>query len=448
MLATVLDLLSKVPDAISTILAFIVVIGILVILHEAGHFLAARAVGARVEVFSVGFGKRLWGFKRGDTDYRISLVPVGGYVRIIGLGPDESDVVSESSEEEIELLPKHQRALILLAGPLANIIGAVIFYSLAFMVGIEVPAYQDEPPVAGYIIPESPATAVDIQVGDLITAVDGVKIDTWRDLEMQLMTSGDQEVAVELVRDGKQLTSSLTPTSVGPYSFGYSGILPPLDSRIEGFGSGSRAKAAGMKVGDLITAINGEPVEQYYDLVRLISPHPEEEITITFERDGARQELQVVPAKEGDVGKVGIMLSFPAAVKKLGLIDSFQAGGLESWRMTRETFRILGKMVTGRLSFRQVSGPIEIARISGEVARSGWRRMIWFLGLISLQLGIFNLLPLPILDGGHLTVIGIETAIRRDFSIRLKEKILEIGFYMLLVLIVFVVANDILKWIG
>jgi regulator of sigma E protease len=447
MLATVLDLLAKIPDALSTLLAFIVVIGILVVLHEAGHFLAARAVGARVEVFSVGFGKRLWGFKRGDTDYRISLIPVGGYVRIIGLGPDESDVVGESSEE-VELLPKPQRALILLAGPLANIVGAVLFYSLAFMVGIEVPAYQDQPPVAGYLWPDSPATKVDIQVGDLITAVEGVKVATWRDLEMQLMTSGDQEVGVELVRDGKKLTSRLTPTSVGPYNFGYSGILPPLDSRIEGFTSSSRAKAAGMKVGDLITAINGEPVEQYYDLIRLISPHSEEEITITFERDGTQHELQVVPAKDGDAGKVGILLSFPAAVKKLGLVDSFQAGSVESWRMTRETFRILGKMLTGRLSFRQVSGPLEIARISGEVARSGWRRMIWFLGLISLQLGIFNLLPLPILDGGHLTIIGIETAIRRDFSIRLKEKILEIGFYMLLVLIVIVFANDIVKWIN
>jgi regulator of sigma E protease len=445
MLATVIDLLAKIPDALSTLLAFIVVIGILVVLHEAGHFLAARAVGARVEVFSVGFGKRLWGFKRGDTDYRVSLIPVGGYVRIIGLGPDESDVIGESSEE-VELLPKHQRALILLAGPLANIVGAVLFYSLAFMVGIEVPAYQDEPPIAGYVIPESPATEVDIQVGDRITAIDNVKVESWRDLEMQLLTSGDQEVSVELVRDGKSLTTKLSPTAEGPYNFGYSGIMPPLDAEIVGFSGSSRAKAAGMEVGDLITAINGEPVEQYYDLIRLISPHPDEEITVTFLRDGEQHELKVTPRKEGDGGKVGISLRFPVAVKKLGLVDSFQAGSLESWRMTRETFRILGKMVTGRLSFRQVSGPLEIARISGEVARSGWRRMIWFLGLISLQLGIFNLLPLPILDGGHLTIIGIETAIRRDFSLRVKEKILEIGFYMLLALIVLVFANDIAKW--
>lgn len=433
---------------ITNILAFIFVLGVLIVIHEAGHFAAARLVGAKVEVFSVGFGKRLWGFRRGDTDYRLSLIPFGGYVRIIGLGPDESDLVGEGAEET-ELIPRWQRAFILVAGPVTNLIGAVVFLSIAFSLGVEVPAYQDSPPVVGWIEPESPAAGTDLQNGDLIISVDGTEVKTWRDLDVSIMTSSGNEIDLVVDRKGVQRTVPLTPKRVTRYAFGYSGILPPLDPTIVRLQAGSPAEKAGLEPGDRIVSVEGNPVEQFYDLFRYISPHPDEEITLGVSRGDENLEIKLTPRDEGGEGKIGVALVFPSEMRRFGLKTAVVTGFVESYRITIETFRVLGRLLTGRASIRQVSGPIDIARISGEAARSGLRTLIWFLGLISLQLGIFNLLPIPVLDGGHLTIIAFESTIRRDLSIRVKERILEVGFYLLMALMVVVLFNDILKieWI-
>ncbi len=172
-----------------SILAFVFVIGVLITIHEFGHFAVARLLGAPVEVFSIGFGKRLWGFERGGTDYRLSLVPLGGYVRIIGLGPDETDVVSGDAQE-VELLARWKRALILLAGPVINVLAAVVFVALALTMGVETPLYLEQPPVVGWVGPDSPAEAAQIQPGDLVRTVGGEPIKLWRDLEVALLTSG------------------------------------------------------------------------------------------------------------------------------------------------------------------------------------------------------------------------------------------------------------------
>ncbi|MCP4898107.1 MAG: RIP metalloprotease RseP [bacterium] len=429
---------------IINILAFIFVLGVLIVIHEAGHFAAARLVGAKVEVFSVGFGKRLWGFQRGDTDYRVSLIPFGGYVRIVGLGPDESDLIGESAEHVV-LIPRWQRAFILVAGPLTNIVGAVVFLSIAFVLGIEVPAYQDSPPVVGWIEPESPAASTDLQMGDRIVSMDGVVLQTWRDLDMSTMTSSEETIDLVVERNGEMRTISLTPKHVTRYAFGYSGILPPLDPVIVRLIPNQPAALAGLEVGDRIVEIDGNTVEQFYDLFRYIGPYPEEELPIVIERGAETLELKIVPRNEGGEGKIGIALVFPSAMKRLGLIEAFVTGSVESYRMTIQTFRILGRLLTGNAPLSQVSGPLDIAWISGEAARSGIRTLIWFLGLISLQLGIFNLLPIPVLDGGHLTIIAFETTIRRDLSLKLKERILEVGFYLLMALMVVVLFNDIKK---
>jgi regulator of sigma E protease len=429
---------------LTSVVAFVFVLGVLVVLHEAGHFLMARAVGARVEVFSVGFGRRLWGFRRGETDYRISVIPLGGYVRICGLGPDESTVVG-SSEVDENLLARWKRALILFAGPFTNALAAVFFLWFAFMLGIEVPYYQDDPAVVGWVDPTSSAAEAGMDVGDHVISVDGVAMESWRDLEMSLFTAGDQEVEVLLERGSENLTVHLTPESVGRYGIGYSGILPPLEPVVQGLIGGAPAQRAGIEVGDRIIAVNGDPVEQFYDLIRLISPHPEEEIDLTVIRDGQTRSIKVTTREDGGEGKIGIPVIQPTEMRKLGVGAAFETAYYETLRMTVETFRVIGRLLTARTSVRQVSGPIEIARISGEAARSGMRTLIWFLGVISLQLGIFNLLPIPVLDGGHLTIIGFESIIRRDLSLRIKERILEVGFYLLMALVVVILANDMLK---
>lgn len=427
-----------------SVVAFIVVIGVLVVIHEAGHFSMARLLGAPVEVFSVGFGRRLWGFERGGTDYRISLVPLGGYVRIPGLGPDESDVVGGGAEE-IELLPRWKRALILLAGPVTNIIAAVFFIGVAYMLGVETPAFRTEPPVIGWIDPGSPAADVDLEVGDLIVAVDGTEVSIWQELEASIVSSAENEVVLDVERQGRRHQVTMIPESVTRYGFGYSGIQPPVDPILVQVPAGTPARTAGLKPGDRIIAVGNEPVEQFYDLIRLISPHPDEEITLRVLRDGSELEINVVPRDVGGEGKIGIPLIPPSKIETLGPIAAFSAASVDCRRMTVETFRIIGRLLTRKTSIKQVSGPIGIAQISGEAARSGLDSLIWFMGLISLQLGIFNLLPIPILDGGHLTIIAFESVIRRDLSLKLKERILEVGFYALILLMVVVLFNDIVK---
>jgi len=427
-----------------SVIAFIVVIGVLVVIHEAGHFGMARFLGAPVEVFSVGFGRRLWGFERGGTDYRISLVPLGGYVRIPGLGPDESDVVGDGAEE-IDLLPRWKRALILFAGPVTNIIAAVFFIGIAYIMGVETPAFRTQPPVVGWIDPGSPAAEADLEVGDLIVAVDGSEVRMWSELETSIVTSAENLVVLDVERQGQRHQVTMTPESVTRYGFGYSGIQPPVDPVLVQVPAGSAARAAGLLPGDRVLTVDDSPVEQFYDLIRLISPRPDEEIILRVLRDGDELEIVVVPRDVGGEGKIGVPLIPPSKIEHLGPIAAFSTATRDCRRMTIETFRIIGRLLTRKTSIKQVSGPIGIAQISGEAARSGLDSLIWFMGLISLQLGIFNLLPIPILDGGHLTIIAFESAIRRDLSLKVKERILEIGFYALILLMVVVLFNDIVK---
>ncbi len=426
------------------LLALIVVLGVLVLLHEGGHYLAARSVGAPVSVFSFGFGKRLFGFERGGTDYRVSLIPLGGYVRIEGLGPDESDVVGTDAPPA-PLLERWKRTVILFAGPAANILGAVVFVAAAFMAGVEVPAWQDDPPRIAWVAPDSPAASAGIKPGDLVLSVDGDAITTWRQLEMATLTAANRTITVKVRRDGHDRSFTLTPTSVTRYDFGYAGLAPPLPAEVPSVLPGSPAEHMGLEPGDRITAVDGEPVRHFFDLMRLVGARPGQPITVTVQRGSATLHLTATPRNEGGVGKLGIPPPTPTEIKRYGFGESIVHSVRENVRMTRTTFAVIGRMLTGRTSVRQMSGPIDIARFSGEAARSGAVPLIWLLGVISLQLAIFNLLPIPVLDGGHLAVIGVEAVMRRDLSDRTKERILNIGFWLIIALVAVVLFNDIVK---
>jgi len=429
------------------LLAFFLVLGVLIVLHEGGHFLVARLLKAPVDVFSIGFGKRIWGIKRGGTDYRLSLIPFGGYVHVIGLGPDESTITGaeEGETEEPELLPRWKRVLIFLGGPLTNIMAAVLLLALAFVAGVQVPAYQSQPPVVGWVEPGSPAEAAGIEAGDRITAVDGRTMETWRDLESTLMSAGGRSVQLEIHRSTTAFTAAMTPRKVTRYGFGYSGILPPLDAVVVRLQPNSPAQLAGLRPGDRIVAVGDEPVRQFYDLIRLISPHPGEALELSVDRGGKIIHLQVTPKDVGGEGKIGIPVIFPTSLEKLGPLAAVGQAVRECRRMTIETFRIIGRLLSRKASMSQISGPIDIARISGQAARQGIRTLIWLMGIISLQLGIFNLLPIPILDGGHLTILTVEIVARRNLPMKVKERILEVGFVLLMLLMVVVVFNDIVK---
>lgn len=426
------------------ILALIVVLGVLVFLHEGGHFLAARAVGAKVAVFSFGFGKRLFGTKRGETDYRVSLVPLGGYVRIAGLGPDESTVAGVETAEE-ELLPRWRRAVILLAGPLANVVGAVGLLAVTFVVGVEVPAWQDQPPEIAWVDPTSPAAAAGLSPGDLVLSVDGRPVETWRQLEMATLSAPGRQLVLRFHRGSQDLEATLTPKSVTRYELGYAGLAPPLPPEVPGVQAGSPAERAGLRAGDRILAVNGESVRHFYDVMRLVGANPEREVLLKILRAGETVDVRAVPRNVDGVGKLGIPAPNPTVVKRLSVLGSIAEASRECARMTRETFAVIGRMLAGRSSIRQMSGPIDIARFSGDAARSGVVTLLWLLGVISLQLAIFNLLPIPVLDGGHLTIIAFESTIRRDLSMKVKERILNVGFWLIIALVIVVFFNDIAK---
>ncbi|MCU0294130.1 MAG: RIP metalloprotease RseP [Thermoanaerobaculaceae bacterium] len=427
------------------VLSLIVVLGVLVFLHEGGHFLMARAVRARVSVFSLGFGKRLFGFERKGTDYRVSLIPLGGYVRIHGLGPDESDVVGSAAEPE-PLLPRLSRAAILLAGPVANLLSAILFIAVAYMIGVRVPAWQDLRPEIAWIDPTSPAAQAGLQAGDMVLSVDGKPVPTWRELELSTWTSPGRSLSVRFQRGAEELTANLTPRPITRYDLGYSGIAQPLPAEVPGFATAdSAAERAGLKVGDRITAINGEPVRHFYDMMKLVSASPDREITLSVERAGARLEIKATPRNVDGQGKLGIPPPNPTVIRRLGPLAAMAESVRECWRITRETFAVLGRMLSGRASVKQMSGPIEIARFSGEAALAGIVPFIWLLGVISLQLAIFNLLPIPVLDGGHLAIIAFESGIRRDLTLRTKERILNVGFWLIVGLMVVVLYNDVAK---
>ena len=426
------------------IFALVVVLGVLVFIHEGGHFLAARAVKAGVSVFSFGFGKRLFGVTRGGTDYRVSLIPLGGYVRIAGLGPDESTPVGAAGEEE-KLLPRWQRSIILIAGPLANVVGAVAFLAFAFVVGVEVPAWQHQPPEIAWVDPDSPAAEAGVLPGDLVLAVDGRPVATWRELEMETLSAPGRTLKVRLRRGGTTFEVTLTPRNVSRYALGYAGLAPPLPAQVPRVLPGSAAEEAGLASGDRILAVDGEPVRHFYDLIRLVGGRAGQRIVLTVERNGHQLQLPATPRTVDGQGKLGIPLPNPTVVQRLGLPAAVTEAWRECVRMTRETFTVLGRMVTGQSSIKQMSGPIDIARFSGEAARSGFVNLVWLLGVISLQLAIFNLLPVPVLDGGHLLVTTLESLRRRDFSFRTKERIINIGFWLIIALVVVVLFNDVMK---
>ncbi|MFN2384982.1 MAG: RIP metalloprotease RseP [Thermoanaerobaculia bacterium] len=437
-------------------LALLLVLSVLVVVHEFGHFAVAKMFRFPVDVFSFGFGKRLFGKKWKGTDYRVSAIPLGGYVRVIGLGPDESTVTEGSSKEAAPVGKRWQRALILLAGPFMNLLLAWVLHAAVFAVGVRVPAYEREAPVVKVVEKESAGEAAGFQPGDRILSIAGKETPRWRDVHFLFGMNAREKLAVEIERDGRKQTLDVTPRAVTKYDLGDAGLLPDFGTsvraRIAMVVSKSPAEAAGLEKGDVILTIagreiQGAPDEIFETFVAAVSSAAPGPFPLTYRRGEGTGTASVTPRKEGDSWRIGIqpVPDLPEVLERFPLGEAFGEG----WRRVKTDFRmtlsILGRLFRGRASIRSMSGPLDIAKFSGEAARTGAVPLVALMAAISLQLGIFNLLPIPVLDGGHLFLLGLESAARRDFSLRVKERILQLGFLMIVALLVVVLYNDLAK---
>lgn len=425
-----------------TALAFVIVFGILVFVHEFGHFFMAKLVGIRVEVFSFGYGKRLFGFKRGDTDYRISLIPMGGYVKLLGEGLFEPG--REVAPDDMMAKTRGQRLLVMAMGSIMNIVLAVVLVAVINGIGVPVPVYLDEKPVIGWIDKDSPAAAAGLRIGDEILRINERAVKTWSDVEIAVGSRPDKTIRLEILRDGAPAAAEVRTESVGGYSFGYAGFRARALTQVQMVMPSSPAEKAGLRPDDIILAVDGEPVF-YYQFIQVVERSAGREIRFTVRRGAETVVLPVTPRREGNVGKIGIRQSAESVLKKYGPVRAVGQSLRENARNTFLVVQFLKDLFTGEASTKQLGGPLEIANISYSALRMGWLAMISWIAVISLQLGILNLFPIPVFDGGQIFVLLIESVFRRDLGPRARTIWMQIGFVIFVALIVFVILNDIVK---
>jgi regulator of sigma E protease len=428
-------------SSLYTLLSFAFALGVIIVVHEAGHLLMAKAFGVRVMTFSVGFGKRLWGYQHGETEYRVSAVPLGGYVRLGGENPEDVD---PADPREFLNKPRWQRILVYLAGPAANIVLAIAVFAIVFMVGIEVMNLPDMPPLVGGVEAGTSAAQAGLKRGDLILSAKGESTDNWGDVALVLMGSPDQPVPLTVRRDGKTLRATVQPKRVPRYEVGdFAGLIPSVRPQVIKVMHGQPAEAAGFRPGDEIQSVDGRPVMDQQAFIDAVSPRPGQQIRVEVVRDGQPQLLTVVPRNEAGSGKIGVQIGF---YQRFGPSRAVYEGARYSLQTVKQIFQILGRIFTRQLSAKSaLAGPIEIAKQSGEAARIGFKYLLQLMGFISISIAVMNLMPIPILDGGQIFILMVEGVIRRDLSLRLKEIISQVGFVMILLLMFVVIWFDLMK---
>jgi len=425
-------------DIFHNTFAFIIGLGFLIFVHEAGHFIVAKLFGVRVLVFSFGFGKRLFGFRHGDTDYRVSIFPLGGYVRMAGDSPEEN---VPGNPDEFLSKPKWQRFLILFAGPLMNIFIAIGFVAALAMVGRE--DYDIKPVIKG-VEAKMPAEKAGLLPGDRIVDINGEEMKEYDDVRLQFSMNAGTPLRVTYLRNGVKHTTTLTPvreeSEYGP--IGRAGIkygLDPIVNRVE---PASAALAAGVRPGDRIVAANGKPVQTMEEFARVSAEGMKKPLPVEVLRGTNRVRLTLPPPANAQDATRGIVP--PTTIFKLSLFPALKYSVQENIKMLKLAMTALGRMVRGRGSVKELSGPLSIAKISGDMLRRGPMEFLALLAMISLQLGVMNLLPIPVLDGGHIMILLIEGVARRDLSLRVKERIQQLGFAALATLMIVVLYNDVI----
>lgn len=424
------------------------VLGIMIIVHEFGHYAAAKYFGVRVEVFSIGFGKRLLGFRKGDTDYRVSLIPLGGYVKMTG-----ENFMEERSGEPYEFMshPRWQRFVIAAAGPFMNIMLAIALLTAVFMIRYEHPMFLDRPAVIGSVIDGSPAAKAGLTSGDKIVRVDGVENPVWEDVLRKALLSPNQPLLLQINRDGQLIDKTVVPQAVGPeQAGGDTGWIPMQPNIVTYVEKGKPAEQAGLKVDDEIIALNEKPTHTTEEMIGMLQANKAQPVEVTALRSGQELKFNLTPLLDkrpdgSDQYRIGIH-SNPVHVDKLPFGKALAKSLEENKKNSMLVFELVGKMLQRKVSVKQMSGPIDIARASGEaVKQPGWAPLLFLMAMISLQLGLFNLFPFPILDGGMILMLAIEGIRRKDISLAVKERVYQVAFVLLVLFAALVIFNDISK---
>ncbi len=434
---------------VQNILAVVFVLGVMILVHELGHFLAAKYFEVRVEAFAFGFGPRLFGKRWGETDYRVCLLPLGGYVKMAGEQPGD-----ERTNDPREFLskPRWQRLIIAVMGPLMNGALAVVLLVGLFMVRFEQLAIHQQDPVLGDVEANSPAALAGLRDGDRIIEIEGKKNPNWEDVTLRIIASAKKAVELRLEREGRSFEVTLTPTAEPGSGMGYAGWSERVPVQLGDIMPGMPAEKAGLKAGDILATVEGQPILSRRQLPEALQKAAGQPVRVEYLRKDEKRSATLTGVyhqggEEGAAWRVGVVLmpKYERVATRLSFVEALRESLDQNRKNATLIFQFLQGVVQRRMSPRSLEGPIGIARLSGQAARQGSSELILLMSAISLNLGIFNLLPIPILDGGVIMLLLFESLMGRDISLRVKERIVQVGFVFLALLFVFVIYNDIVK---
>jgi len=439
--------------AVYLIVGVILVLGVMVLVHEWGHFIVARMCGVRVDVFSIGFGPRLFGWKKGPTDYRVSALPLGGYVRMAGQDLSEVDAGDKpptGAPDELMSKPRWQRALISFAGPAVNLLFPILLLTGLYSVaGVPYPAYLDAPVRVTGMSPNAEAAPSLLKAGDTILSINGVATPKWEQALLALSKVGPgSTIKMEIDESGVRRTIEVPVKDVSDPSkvLGYAPIRPIIDQ----VAPGTPADRAGLREGDVITAVNGNKIEYWEQFRQATQSSNGQPMTLDLNRQGQTLQLMVTPKKgaadsDEKVYQIGVLPRDETEYKHVSFSESVRLSGEKTVDTIGQTIDAVGKLFSGRVSIKQLQGPVGISHMAGQAVRRGPMDVIFLMVVISVNLGILNLLPIPILDGGNILLLAVEGIMRRDLSLSFKERFVQVGLVFLLVIFAVVMYNDILR---
>ncbi|MGB6947307.1 MAG: RIP metalloprotease RseP [Bryobacteraceae bacterium] len=427
---------------------FLIMIGVMILIHELGHYWAARFFDVKVDTFSFGFGPRLFGFKKGETDFRFSAILLGGYVKMVGEQPGDEHATDPRSFLN---KPRWQRLIILFAGPAMNVILAVAVLTGLFM--IRFPKVPSNPsPEIGYVVPNSAAAKAGLEEGDRIVQIGDTSNPTWEDINLKEVASAGHPLSVWIVRNGERKLYTVTPVLDPKTGAGFAGWGEQSQIEIGSVLSGSPAAQAGLRPGDIMVSVDGQPIYSTPKVHDMISGNGGKPVNLAFSRDGKLMTARLTPALSKNGGTKEWMIGVSLQQKVVFVALSFPEALTESVRENVKSAGFIYQLLRGiaerRMSPKSVYGPIGIVQISGEEAREGPIPFLGLMAALSLNLAVVNLLPIPILDGGTIFMLLLEMFMRRDLSLRVKEAAFRLGFVFIMAIVAFVIYNDISKLAG